>query len=127
MADSKNRPPWAAVKVPNDAINQARRAPAELELAEAAPQGPVLLRDRLPLLRRSVGRPQHRHRTHPATERVAIVTDVGWVRHTVNALRFLIPGEVRVFTTHEAYQGGVPSLMPIVILLSHSTPRCGTR
>jgi hypothetical protein len=41
----------------------------------------------------------------PQWERVAIVTDVGWVRHTVNALRFLIPGEVRVFTTHNAYQG----------------------
>jgi hypothetical protein len=34
-----------------------------------------------------------------------VVTDVGWVRHTVNALRFLIPGEVRVFTTHEADEG----------------------
>jgi hypothetical protein len=41
----------------------------------------------------------------PSWERVAIVTDVGWVRHTVNALRVLIPGEVRVFTTREAYQG----------------------
>jgi hypothetical protein len=41
----------------------------------------------------------------PQCERVAIVTDVGWVRHTVNALRFLIPGEVQVFTTHDAYQG----------------------
>ena len=41
----------------------------------------------------------------PQWERVAIVTDVGWVRHTVNALRFLIPGEVRVFTMYEAYQG----------------------
>jgi hypothetical protein len=41
----------------------------------------------------------------PQWERVAIVTDVGWVRHTVNALRFLIPGEVRVFTTNEAYEG----------------------
>ena len=41
----------------------------------------------------------------PQWERVPIVTDVGAVRHTVNALRFLIPGEVRVFTTHEAYQG----------------------
>jgi hypothetical protein len=41
----------------------------------------------------------------PQWERVAIVTDVGWVRHTVNALRFLIPGEVRVFTSNEAYQG----------------------
>ena len=41
----------------------------------------------------------------PQWERVAIVTDVGWVRHTVNALRFLIPGEVRVFTSDEAYEG----------------------
>ncbi len=30
-------------------------------------------------------------------ERVALVTDVSWVRHTVQALRFLIPAEVRVF------------------------------
>jgi hypothetical protein len=41
----------------------------------------------------------------PYWERVAIVTDVGWVRHTVNALRFLIPGEVRVFSRFEAYAG----------------------
>jgi hypothetical protein len=41
----------------------------------------------------------------PRWERVAIVTDVGWLRHTVNALRLLIPAEVRVFTTPEAYQG----------------------
>ena len=41
----------------------------------------------------------------PQWERVPIVTDVGAVRHTVNALRFLIPAKVRVFTTHEAYQG----------------------
>jgi hypothetical protein len=41
----------------------------------------------------------------PQWERVAIVTDVGWVRHTVNALRFLIPGDVRVFTSNEAYEG----------------------
>jgi len=27
----------------------------------------------------------------PQWERVAVVTDVGWVRHTINALRFLIP------------------------------------
>jgi SpoIIAA-like len=32
-------------------------------------------------------------------ERVAIVTDIGWVRLTVKALRFLIPGEIRVFAT----------------------------
>jgi hypothetical protein len=41
----------------------------------------------------------------PQWERVAVVTDVGWVRHTVNALRFLIPGEVRVYPTNQAYQG----------------------
>jgi hypothetical protein len=41
----------------------------------------------------------------PQWERVAVVTDVGWLRHTVNALRFVIPGEVRVFPTNQAYQG----------------------
>src|ERR1700759_4706242 len=35
-------------------------------------------------------------------ERVAIVTDIGWVRLTVKALRFLIPSEIRVFPTMEA-------------------------
>jgi hypothetical protein len=35
-------------------------------------------------------------------ERVAIVTDIGWVRHTVKAVRFLIPSEIRVFSTIEA-------------------------
>src|SRR5439155_17789895 len=38
-------------------------------------------------------------------ERVAIVTDVGWVRLTVKALRFLIPGEIRVFPTVQASEG----------------------
>jgi hypothetical protein len=38
-------------------------------------------------------------------ERVAIVTDIGWVRLTAKALRFLIPGEIRVFATIEAEQG----------------------
>jgi hypothetical protein len=38
-------------------------------------------------------------------ERVAIVTDIGWVRLTVKALRFLIPSEVRVFTTLEVEEG----------------------
>jgi hypothetical protein len=41
----------------------------------------------------------------PQWERVAVVTDVGWFRHTVNALRFLMPGEVRVFSTDDAYEG----------------------
>src|SRR5437763_8185380 len=43
--------------------------------------------------------------TIPQWERVAVVTDTGWVRHTVNALRFLIASEVRIFTTGEAAEG----------------------
>jgi SpoIIAA-like len=35
-------------------------------------------------------------------ERIAIVTDIAWVRLTIKAIRFLIPGEIRVFTTIEA-------------------------
>jgi hypothetical protein len=35
-------------------------------------------------------------------ERVAIVTDIAWVRLTVKALRFLIPSEIRVFPTTKA-------------------------
>jgi hypothetical protein len=35
-------------------------------------------------------------------ERVAIVTDIGWVRLTVKAVRFLIPSEIRVFATAQA-------------------------
>jgi hypothetical protein len=38
-------------------------------------------------------------------ERVAIVTDIGWVRLTVKALRFLIPSEIRVFATTQAPEG----------------------
>ena len=41
----------------------------------------------------------------PPCERVAIVTDVGWIRYTVKALRFLIPGEIRVFATTQASEG----------------------
>lgn len=41
----------------------------------------------------------------PRCERVAIVTDVGWIRYTVKTLRFLIPGEIRVFATVEASEG----------------------
>ena len=43
----------------------------------------------------------------PQWERVAVVTDTAWVRQTVNALRFLIASEVRVFTTLEATEGRV--------------------
>ncbi|HKD69045.1 MAG TPA: STAS/SEC14 domain-containing protein [Candidatus Binataceae bacterium] len=38
-------------------------------------------------------------------ERVAIVTDIGWVKLTVKALRFLIPSEIRVFATIQADEG----------------------
>lgn len=32
-------------------------------------------------------------------ERIAVVTDVDWMKHTFNAFRFLIPGQLRVFPT----------------------------
>lgn len=35
-------------------------------------------------------------------ERVAVVTDVEWIRMAVNAFRFLLPGRIRVFGTREA-------------------------
>jgi stage II sporulation SpoAA-like protein len=38
-------------------------------------------------------------------ERMAIVTDIGWVGLTVKALRFLIPSEIRVFPTIQAQEG----------------------
>jgi hypothetical protein len=41
----------------------------------------------------------------PQWERIAVVTDVGWVRHTVNALRFLMASDVRVFTSFQAPEG----------------------
>ena len=41
----------------------------------------------------------------PQWERIAVVTDTGWVRQTVNALRFLLASEVRVFTMIEAAEG----------------------
>ena len=40
-----------------------------------------------------------------AWERVAVVTDVSWMRQTVKALRFLIPAEIRVFPTLQAEEG----------------------
>jgi hypothetical protein len=32
-------------------------------------------------------------------ERMAIVTDVDWIRHMVSVFRFLMPGQMRVFAT----------------------------
>jgi SpoIIAA-like len=37
-------------------------------------------------------------------ERAAVVTDVAWIRHLVGALRFLMPGEIRVFTTAQGVE-----------------------
>jgi SpoIIAA-like len=34
-------------------------------------------------------------------ERIAVVTDVGWIGQAVNAFRFLMPGAVRVFPVSE--------------------------
>ena len=41
----------------------------------------------------------------PQWERVAIVTDVASVRHTVQALRLLLPSEIQVFETARMPQG----------------------
>jgi hypothetical protein len=41
----------------------------------------------------------------PQWERVAVITDVAWIRHTVNALRFVLGSEVRVYTTSQAPEG----------------------
>lgn len=37
-------------------------------------------------------------------ERVAIVTDIEWIRHTMQAFSFLIPGEVKIFPTSDISQ-----------------------
>jgi hypothetical protein len=34
-------------------------------------------------------------------ERIAVVTDVEWIRHTLNAFRFLLPGKIRLFAANE--------------------------
>ena len=33
--------------------------------------------------------------------RIAVVTEVPWIAHLVNAFRFLMPGQIRVFATTE--------------------------
>ena len=35
-------------------------------------------------------------------ERIAVVTDVDWIRHTIRGFSFVMPGEVRVFPFAEA-------------------------
>ena len=34
-------------------------------------------------------------------ERIAVVTDVEWIRFTIRALNFVIPGETKVFRLDE--------------------------
>jgi hypothetical protein len=41
----------------------------------------------------------------PQWDRVALVTDVAWIKHTVQALRLLIPGEIRVFASSQTPEG----------------------
>lgn len=35
-------------------------------------------------------------------ERIAVVTDIDWIRHTMSVFSFLIPGELRIFPASEA-------------------------
>jgi hypothetical protein len=35
-------------------------------------------------------------------EKMAVVTDIGWIRHSILLFRFLLPGELRVFPSAEA-------------------------
>ena len=41
----------------------------------------------------------------PQWERVAIVTDVAWIKHTVQALRLLMPYQIRVFAASQIPEG----------------------
>lgn len=34
-------------------------------------------------------------------ERIAVVTDVDWIRHTIRAFSFVLPGEVKIFPANE--------------------------
>ena len=37
----------------------------------------------------------------PIWERIALVSDVGWLKHTVRMLQLVIPGDIRVFATDQ--------------------------
>ena len=37
-------------------------------------------------------------------ERIAVVTNVEWVRHAIQAFRFLMPGQVKIFPLDQAVQ-----------------------
>jgi hypothetical protein len=34
-------------------------------------------------------------------ERIAVVTDVDWIRHAINAFRFMVPDEIRIYATSQ--------------------------
>ncbi len=38
----------------------------------------------------------------PRWERIAVVTDVAWIRYAIDAFRFLLPARIRMFTATEA-------------------------
>jgi hypothetical protein len=35
-------------------------------------------------------------------EKLAVVTNVGWIRHSISLFRFLIPGDLRVFSSKDS-------------------------
>jgi SpoIIAA-like len=40
-------------------------------------------------------------------DRMAVVTDVEWIRHILNAFRFFMPGQLRVFATAQAAEARI--------------------
>ncbi|MDE2148936.1 MAG: STAS/SEC14 domain-containing protein [Gammaproteobacteria bacterium] len=40
-------------------------------------------------------------RTRNVWEKIAIISDVGWIRTAVNAFRFALPGQIRVFSNQQ--------------------------
>jgi hypothetical protein len=46
---------------------------------------------------RGMDRFQGRHGTSHPLERVAVVTDVEWIKHTMNFFSFMLPDEMRLF------------------------------
>ncbi len=80
--------------------------PAVQQILSTARQDPALLRARSRTRRAPPGMTCRRGSAWPQWERIAVSNHgVGWVGHTVNALRFLIPGDIRVFATIRAQEG----------------------
>jgi hypothetical protein len=40
-------------------------------------------------------------------ERVAVVTDVDWMKHTISVFRFVMPGQLRVFPTAQTSEARI--------------------